>query len=1072
MFKRFIQLPVLSTVISIIIVILGILGLISLPIAQYPDIAPPTVQVSASYTGANADVVLKSVVVPLEEQINGVENMSYMTSTSTNEGTANISIVFKTGTNPDLAAVNVQNRVSRATSLLPQEVIRSGVTVAKSQSSNLLIFALYSANPAYNQTFLQNYAKINLVPQIQRVTGVGNTIVFGNKDYSMRIWLKPDIMSQYGLVPADITTALQEQNLEAAPGRFGESGKQSFQYIIKYKGRLSTVEEFKNIVIRSIGNGQLLRLKDIARVELGSLGYTASIQTNNQPSAGVAISQTPGSNARNVINESKKIIEAAAKDFPKGIEYTYLYDANLNLDASIEKVVTTLIEAFILVFIVVFLFLQDFRSTLIPAISVPVAIIGTFFFLNLFGYTINLLTLFALVLAIGIVVDDAIVVVEAVHAKLDHGYKSARKASIDAMNEISGAIISITLVMAAVFIPVTFISGSTGIFYQQFGVTLAVAIIISAVNALTLSPALCALFLKPHVEKDKPKGFMKRFYAGFNVGFERLTNKYKQAVLFLTAKKWIVVTTILIFSFALFYMMKTTPSSFVPAEDQGTIFANISLPPSASLERSQLIANEVDSIARSIPEVNTTLRVVGQNFTAGAGSAYSMVIIKLKVWSKRDRSIYDVIGELFTKTGGIRDATIFFISPPTLQGFGASGGFEFQLQDKGGHTMADLFKVNTDFLDQLSKRPEIQYATTSFNPNFPQYRMDIDLDKVKNAGFKINDILSTLQGYYGGLYASDFNKFGKQYRVMVQADAAFRANPEGLTKIFVRNSNGNMAPVSTFITMNRVYGPESISRFNLFSSISVTGAPNPGYSSGDAITAIQEVAQKHLPTGYGYDFSGLTREELASGSSTVYIFILCLVFVYFLLSAQYESYLLPFSVLLSIPFGLTGAYLFSIIANLNSSIYLQISLIMLIGLLSKNGILIVQFAISRRRKGMGILRAATEGAVARLRPILMTSFAFTFGLVPLMFAKGAGAVGNQSIGTGAVGGMLIGTLLGIFVVPVLFIMFQSLQEKISGPPRDPDAADEDEESDEVKNKLNNKRVEADQEVKQIQPHKG
>ena len=1041
MFKRFIQLPVLSTVISIIIVILGILGLISLPIAQYPDIAPPTVQVSASYTGANADVVLKSVVVPLEEQINGVENMTYMTSTSTNEGTANISIVFKTGTNPDLASVNVQNRVSRATSLLPQEVIRSGVTVTKSQSSNLLIFALYSADPAYNQTFLQNYAKINLVPQIQRVSGVGNTTVFGNKDYSMRIWLKPDIMSQYGLVPADITSALQEQNLEAAPGKFGENGNQSFQYIIKYKGRLSTVEEFENIVIRSTGNGQILRLKDVARVELGSLGYTASIQTNNEPSAGVAISQTPGSNARNVINESKKIIETAAKDFPKGVKYTYLYDANLNLDASIEKVVSTLIEAFILVFIVVFLFLQDFRSTLIPAISVPVAIIGTFFFLGLFGYTINLLTLFALVLAIGIVVDDAIVVVEAVHAKLDHGYKSARKAAIDAMNEISGAIISITLVMAAVFIPVTFISGSTGIFYQQFGVTLAVAIIISAINALTLSPALCALFLKPHEEGQQPKGFLKRFYVGFNTGFDRLRNKYKQAVLFFTAKKWIVVTAILVFGLALFYMMKTTPSSFVPAEDQGTIFANISLPPSASLERSQLIANQVDSIARRIPEVNTTLRVVGQNFTAGTGSAYSMVIMKLKVWSERDRSIYDVIGELFAKTGGIRDASIFFISPPTLQGFGASGGFEFQLQDKGGHSMADLFKVNTDFLDQLSKRPEIQYATTSFNPNFPQYRMDIDLDKVKNAGFKVNDILSTLQGYYGGLYASDFNKFGKQYRVMVQADAAYRANPEGLTKIFVRNDNGNMAPVSTFITMTRVYGPESISRFNLFSSISVTGAPNPGYSSGDAIKAIQEVAQ-HLPRGYGYDFSGLTREELASGSSTVYIFALCLVFVYFLLSAQYESYLLPFSVLLAIPFGLTGAYIFSIITHLNSSIYLQISLIMLIGLLSKNGILIVEFAISRRRKGMPIIQAAIEGAVARLRPILMTSFAFTFGLTPLMFATGAGAVGNKSIGTGAVGGMLIGTLLGIFVIPVLFVISESLQEKISGPPRDLSAEDD------------------------------
>ncbi|MET3115285.1 HAE1 family hydrophobic/amphiphilic exporter-1 [Pedobacter sp. CG_S7] len=889
MFKIFIQRPVLSTVISVIIVLLGLLGLITLPVAQYPDIAPPTVQVSANYTGANADVVLKSVVVPLEEQINGVENMTYMTSSATNEGTASINIYFKVGTNPDLAAVNVQNRVSRATSLLPLEVTRAGVTVTKSQSSNLLIFSLYSEDPAYDQTFLQNYAKINLIPQIQRVTGVGEARVFGSKDYSLRIWLKPDLMSQYSLVPSDISAALEEQNIEAAPGKFGESGKQSFQYVIKYKGRLTTVEEFQDIIIRSSGKGQVLRLKDVARVELGSLSYSSNTLTNGKPSVGMAISQTPGSNARNVINESKKLIDQAAKDFPKGVSYTTLVDVNENLDASIEKVISTLIEAFILVFIVVFIFLQDFRSTLIPAIAVPVAIIGTFFFLNLFGFTINLLTLFALVLAIGIVVDDAIVVVEAVHAKLDQGYLSARKATVDAMNEISGAIISITLVMAAVFIPVTFITGSTGVFYKQFGVTLAVAIILSAINALTLSPALCALLLKPHAGDKKHHTFIQRFYTAFNVAFDKITTKYKNAVQFLARKTWIVVLSILLFSAALYYLMKTTPSSFVPAEDQGAIFANISLPPSASMERSEVIATQVDNIAHSIPEVNNTLRIVGLNFTAGAGSAYSMVIIKLKTWSERDRSVNEVIGELFNKTGGIRDASIFFIAPPTLQGFGQSGGFEFQLQDKGGHTMDELYKVNTDFLAQLSKRPEIQYATTSFNPNFPQYRLDINLEKVKEAGIKVNDLLSTLQGYYGGLYASNFNKFGKQYRVMIQADAAFRANPEGMSKIFVRNSKGTMAPITGFITLTRVYGPESISRFNLFSSIAVTGAPNAGYSSGDAITAIQEVATAHLPAGYGYDFSGLTREELASGSQTLFIFILCLIFVYFLLSAQYES---------------------------------------------------------------------------------------------------------------------------------------------------------------------------------------
>jgi len=1069
MFKIFIQRPVLSTVISVIIVILGVLGLTSLPIAQYPDIAPPTVNVSASYTGANADVVLKSIIIPLEEQINGVENMTYMTSTATNDGSASIKVFFKVGTDPDLAAVNVQNRVSRATSLLPSEVTQAGVTVTKSQSSNLLIFSLYSEDKAYDQTFLQNYAKINLVPAIQRVTGVGDATVFGSKDYSMRIWLKPDIMQQYGLIPSDISAALAEQNIEAAPGKFGENGDQAFQYTIKYKGRLTTPQEFENIIIKSVGQGQVLRLKDIAKVELGSLTYTATISTNGREAVGMAISQTPGSNARDVINNSKKIIEEASKAFPKGVKFTYLVDVNENLDASIEKVIHTLVEAFILVFIVVFIFLQDFRSTLVPAIAVPVAIVGTFFFLNLFGFTINLLTLFALVLAIGIVVDDAIVVVEAVHAKLDNGYKSAKKATIDAMDEISGAIISITLVMAAVFIPVTFITGSTGVFYKQFGVTLAVAIILSAINALTLSPALCALLLKPHKDDHKHQSFIQRFYTAFNVGFDRITNNYKRSVEFLSIKKWIVIVSILVAGGGLFYMMKTTPSAFVPSEDQGTLFANISLPPSSSMERSTEIAKQVDSIAHTIPEVNNTLRIVGQNFIAGAGSAYSMVIVKLKTWDDRKRSVDDVIGELFAKTSGIRGASIFFISPPTISGFGQSGGFEFQLQDKGGHSTAEFFKVNNDFLAKLAQRPEIQYGTTSFNPNFPQYMMDVNLEKCKEAGVSVNDVLSTMQGYYGGLYASNFNKFGKQYRVMVQASAEYRKNPEGLNKIFVRNAAGNMAPITEFVKMHRVFGPESISRFNLFSSIAITGAPNVGYSTGDAIKAIQEVAAQNLPAGYGFDFSGLTREELASGSETVFIFVLCLIFVYFLLSAQYESYILPFAVLLAIPFGLAGAYIFSIIFKLNSNIYLQISLIMLIGLLAKNGILIVEFALERRRNGMPIVQSAIEGAVARLRPILMTSFAFIFGLVPLMFSTGAGAVGNKSIGTGAVGGMLIGTIIGVFAIPVLFIIFQSLQEKISGPAKNGYDDDDDEEDTDVA--ATQKRIEGAEEHKLIEPPK-
>jgi len=1034
MLRRFIERPVLSTVISVLLVILGILGLINLPISQYPEIAPPTVQVSANYSGANADVVLNSVIIPLEEQINGVENMTYMTSSAGNDGSASITVNFKVGTNPDLAAVNVQNRVSRAVSLLPQVVTEAGVTVNKSQSSRLLIFSLYSENPAYDETFLQNYAKINLIPAIQRVTGVGTANVFGSRDYSMRIWLKPDAMAQYGLVPDDINSVINDQNIEAAPGRFGENSNQSFQYVIRYKGRLKSAAEFGDMVIKSVGNGQLLRLKDVARVELGSLDYTFDIQTNHLPSVGCAISQTAGSNARDVIDESKKILEAASLSFPKGVKYTYLVDANQYLNASIEKVIRTLIEAFILVFIVVFIFLQDFRSTLIPAISVPVAILGTFFFLDLFGFTINLLTLFALVLAIGIVVDDAIVVVEAVHAKLDKGYKSARKATIDAMGEISGAIISITLVMSAVFLPVTFITGSTGVFYKQFGITLAVAILLSAVNALTLSPALCAIFMKPHDEDHRKKNIMGRLFGIFNTAFEATTNKYKKSIHFLSHKKWIVVVAIAIFAVTLFTLIKTTPSSFVPNEDQGTVFAAISLPPASSMERTNAIATRIDSIGHTIPAVVNTLKLVGFNFIAGSGSAYAMVIMKLKTWDERkDVGLQDVINELSKKTANLHGAEIFYFSPPTIQGFGTSGGYEFQLQDKGGHTIDEFYKVSNSFLAELKKRPEIQSANTSFNPNFPQYQVDINVPKCKEAGILVNSVISALQGYYGGIYASNFNQFGKQYRVMIQADYDYRANTIGLNKIFVKNGTGTMSPITEFITLTKVFGPESISRFNLFTAISVQGSPNAGYSSGDAINAIKAVALEKLPAGYGYEFSGLTREELSSGTQSAYIFLLCLVFVYFLLSAQYESYILPLAVLLSLPIGLSGTYIFAKFAGIDSNIYLQISLVMLIGLLAKNAILIVEFALDRRRGGMDIVQAAIEGAVARLRPILMTSFAFIFGIMPLMFSTGAGAIGNKSIGTGAVGGMFIGTVLGVFAIPVLFILFQQLQEKISGP---------------------------------------
>ncbi|MCF2487748.1 efflux RND transporter permease subunit [Dyadobacter sp. CY347] len=1037
MFNRFIDQPVLSTVISVLIVILGVLGLISLPIAQYPEIAPPTVVVSTSYQGANADVVLNSVIVPLEEQINGVEGMTYMTSAAGNDGTARITINFKLGTNPDLASVNVQNRVARATALLPQEVTRSGVTTAKSQSSNLVIFSLYSDNPAYDQTFLQNYAEINLVPLIKRVSGVGEANAFGRMDYSMRIWLKPDVMATYGLVPSDVSIALAEQNIEAAPGQFGEQGLQSFQYVIKYSGRLKDAGEFEEVVIKATPNGQVLRLKDIARVELGAMSYASSTTTNGNPSVGVSISQTAGSNAKEVIEGSLQVLDNASKSFPSGIKYITLINANDFLDASIEKVIHTLIEAFILVFLVVFIFLQDFRSTLIPAIAVPVAILGTFFFLLLFGFTINLLTLFALVLAIGIVVDDAIVVVEAVHAKLDEGYTSALKATKDAMGEISGAIISITLVMAAVFLPVSFIEGSSGVFYKQFGLTLAIAIMLSAVNALTLSPALCAIFLKPHKEDaGHKKSILQRFYGWFNRTFEKTIQRYKQAVLFLIAKKWLAGLIIAVFAGLFYFLLQTTPSTFVPNEDTGSIMADVALPPSASTERTEIIMKEVEAIARSIPEIQNILKITGRGMISGVGSNYGMLVMRLQPWAERGGAGQDVqalIGKLFAKTGGIRDAKIIFFAPPTIQGFGSSGGFEFQLQDKSGSDIAIFSKIGTDFLTALSKRPEIQYASTPFNVNFPQYQIDVDVAKAKVAGITVNDIMSTMQGYYGGVYASNFNQFGKQFRVMYQAEAASRANPEGLSNIYVRNASGQMAPITGFITIKRVYGPQSISRFNLFTSIGVTGSPNAGYSSGDAIAAIQQVAEQALPAGYGYEFSGMTREEISAGGQTVFIFMLVVVFVYLLLSAQYGSYILPFAVLLSLPIGLAGTFIFASMFGITNNIYLQITLVMLIGLLAKNAILIVEFAVERRRHGMSLVNAAVEGAQARLRPILMTSFAFILGLVPLMLSTGAGAIGNRSIGTGAVGGMLVGTLIGVFVIPVLYIVFQSLQEMISGP---------------------------------------
>lgn len=1034
MFKIFIERPLLSVVISVMIVILGVLAYLSLPVTQYPQIAPPTVNVTATYPGANAEVVLNNVVIPLEEAINGVEGMSYMTSTATNDGTAAITIYFNLGSDPDINAVNVQNSVQSATKLLPAQVIQTGVTVSKKQSSNLLFFALKSDNPDYDLKFLSNYATINIVPTIQRINGVGGVNVFGSQDYAMRIWLKPDVMAVYGLSPDDVVNALAEQNIDAAPGKFGENSNQVFQYNIQFTGRLQSVAEFENIILRASKDGSLLRLKDIARIELGTLTYASTQSTDGKPATVISVSQTAGSNAQNIVTQTIATLDAASASFPTGIHYISLFNVNDFLSASISKVVETLLIAYFLVFLVVLLFLQDFRSTLIPAVSIIVSIVGTFACLTLFGFTINLLTLFALVLAIGIVVDDPIVVVEAIHAKLDEGYTSSKQAAIDTMSNLSSVIIAITLVMASVFIPVSFISGSSGVFFNQFGLTLASAIVISAISSLTLSPALCALFLKPHHEDpNQKKTFLQKFKTGFNTGFDSIKGNYQKSILFLSRKKWMVPVAILVAISLLIYFMKITPSGFVPDEDQGVLFADIALAPGSSLDRTTVIANQVNDITSGIPDIQNNAVVTGNSIINGSGSNYALLIMRLKPWGERKGvGINEIVGQLFQKTSEIKDAKILFFAPPTVTGFSVSGGFSLQLQDKTGGSLEKFNSVSEKFLDVLNKRPEIQYAATGFALNYPKYLMEINVAKAKEAGFTMNSIISTMQGYYGGDYASNFYEFGKQYRVIVQADAPYRSDLQGLNNIYIKNSAGTMAPINEFITMTKTFGPQSISRFNLYTSMAVTGQPNTGYTSGNALNAIQEVAAKTLPQGYGFEYSGISREESKSGGQTLYIYILCVVFVYFLLVALYESLLIPFSILFTLPVGLMGTYFFAHLFKIDNNIYMQLAVIMLIGLLSKNAILVVEYALERRHSGMTIIDAAVAGATARLRPILMTSLAFIVGLLPLVFASGVGAAGNQSIGVGAVGGMLVGTLFGVFVIPGLFILFQSLEEFLTG----------------------------------------
>ncbi len=1052
-FTTFIKRPVLSTVISILIVLLGFIGLVSLPIEQYPNIAPPNIMVITSYPGADAETVKNAVITPLEESINGVEGMDYITSTAS-PGSAMIQVMFRQGMNPDMCAVNVQNRVSQAASLLPAEVNQIGVRVVKRQSSQVIMYSLTS-DGRYDDEFLTNYNAINIVPALKRIEGVGDASSFSSKTYAMRIWLKPDVLKQHGLMPSDISAALAEQNIEAAPGKFGEQSDVSFEYAMRYTGRFKNAEEFGNIIIVSDANGQTLKLKDIADIELGGEGYSVSMHNNGLPSILTMVQQVAGSNANEIAKQVKAELESQKELMPPGMVYKINYDVTEFLYAAIEEVVFTLFFTLILVFLVIYFFLQDWRSTLIPLIAVPVSLVGTFFFLNLMGFSINLLTLSALLLAIAIVVDDAIVVVEAVHAKLDQGYKSPLTASIDAMNEISGAIISITLVMASVFIPVSFIGGTSGTFYREFGVTMAVSIFISALNALTLSPALCAVFLKPH-DKDghaKKMSMIDRFHAAFNASYDKILGKYKGNVEKLVRKPIPVLFTVLLGIAALVATMLTTKSGLVPDEDTGTIFCTVSMPPATSEARTKEVVAQVDSILAADPAIMNREMVQGYNFIAGAGSDQATFIIKLKPFEERQKGLWwkisglwegdgiyrfflnpyestGVIAQIFVKTAHIKDAQILAFAPPMIPGFSANSGVSLVMQDRTGGDLNRFFGIVKEYLAELNKRPEFQTAMTSYNPNYPQYMVHVDVAKCKQSGVSPKTVLTTLQGYYGGLYASNFNSYGKLYRVMIQGTPESRMTPESLNSIYVRTPGG-MAPAGEFCQLERVYGPMNINRFNLFTSINVTATVANGYSTGEAIKAAQEVAAEVLPTGYSYDYQGLTREEAKASNTTAIIFVLCFIFIYLILSAQYESYILPLAVVLSVPFGLAGCFLFTMIFGHANDIYMQISLIMLIGLLAKNAILIVQFALERRQTGMAISWSAVLGAAARLRPILMTSLAMVIGLLPMMFASGVGKNGNQTLGAAAVGGMLIGTLLQILVVPGLFVIFQTLQEKFS-----------------------------------------
>lgn len=1033
--QKFIDRPILSMVISVVILVAGLIGLYALSVEQYPDIAPPTIRVSTTYSGANAEAVQKSVIVPLEEAINGVENMTYMTSTASNTGSAEITVYFKQGTDPDMAAVNVQNKVSTATSLLPAEVTKVGVTTMKRQSSMLMIFGLYSPKGTYDETFLTNYLNINVKPQLQRISGVGEVNVMGG-DYAMRIWLKPDVMAQYELEPADVEAALSSQNIEASIGSIGEDSKNVYQYTLKYRGRLEKEKEFENIVIKAFDDGRVVRLSDIAKVELGSQSYTYTGSVNGSPGTTCMINQTAGTNANEIITSINKYLEELNETLPEDVEVVELMSTKNFLDASINEVIKTLIEAIILVVLVVYVFLQNPRSTLIPTISIFVSLIGTFAALYVAGFSINLLTLFALVLAIGTIVDDAIIVVEAVQTRFDEGYRSPYKAAVDAMNGISSAIVTSTLVFMAVFVPVSFMGGTSGIFYTQFGVTMAVAVCISAINALTLSPALCALILRPNeeiIEGRKP-GFSTRFRMAFDSSFRRIVQKYKSGVKFFVKRKWVAWASLGFVVVLLFYLMSTTKTGLVPSEDTGSIFVSLDAPAGSTLAETAEIMGQVEKELKDIPQIENFNKVAGFGMGSGSGSSHGMFIVKLKHWDERkgDESSVDAISnEIYRRTAHIKNATIFVFSPPMISGYGTGNSFELYIQDRSGKGIDALSKVTDDFLAELNKRPEIKMAYTSFSSKFPQYRVDIDEAQCQRAGITTQDVINTLSGYFGSIYASNFNRFTKLYRVIIQAPSDSRNSMQSLDNIYVKTTGG-MAPVSQFVKLSKTYGSESLTRFNLFSAINVQGMPADGYSSGDVINAVTEVAARTLPTGYGYEYSGMTREEaqMAGSHDTVIIYCICVLFIYLILCALYESLFVPMAVIMSVPFGLAGSFLFARMWGLENNIYLQTGLIMLIGLLSKTAILVTEYATERRKSGMTLTQAAMSAAAVRLRPILMTALTMVFGMLPLMFASGVGANGNRSLGVGVVGGMVIGTVALLFVTPAFFIVFQYVEERV------------------------------------------